>query len=246
MDDTAYVGMPLGLYGLETLLMAGLVLKAAGFLARDEVWLRALVFAGILFDAVYLALIVGPALPYGAALALLGALGLLVVLAFLRERTTFALPARQKRLYAAFRTLTPGQFRRINRIADYRQTVEETRIILEGEEVSKLFYIEGFRFLVVKGDQQAEAKGPGFAGEIAFLTGNAASASVVLPPGTPFVAWQTDDLKALMRRNAGLNNALIARFTRDLAGKVAQSIPMPRPAAAAPRPPVPPRPGRLN
>lgn len=215
-------------FPLETILLLGLVFKASGFLARDEMVLRALVLIGILMDMSYYALLPDPILPSVFSNGLLLAINCAVLYLIVRERTTFAMAPREKRLFEAFQTLTPGQFRKVQRHATFHNTTQPTPILIEGQVPDQLFYIEGFRFDVQKGESTAEAKGPAFAGEIAFLIGQPASATVTVPPGTPFVSWKVEALKTLMKRNPALKNALVARFSLDLAQKVARSMPMGR------------------
>jgi hypothetical protein len=211
---------------LELLLFIGLLFKGVGFLGRSELSLRTMVLVGLCFDVAYLALRVEPVLPVGPALAVTLLAVLLIGVMVLRARTTLGMSPREKRLFVAFQTLTPGQFRRVWRLGQSLRTHEETVIIREGEQLGALYYVEGFRFDVRKSGARAEAKGPAFSGEIGFLTGNRASADVILPPGTPYIQWSEAELHALMRRNPALKNALIARFSLDLAVKVARSIPI--------------------
>jgi len=213
---------------LETLIFLGLAFKAIGLLSRDEMVMRGLVLTGVFLDLAYFALLPDPLIPSMATVAVLCGLVLAGGYLVVRERSTLGLTAREKRLFEAYRTLTPGQFRKLNRLGRTYQTTAKTDIIMEARLPSDLFYIEGFRFEVVKAGQAAEARGPAFAGEIAFLTGNVASATVTLPPGTPYTAWSVAELERLMRRNAALRNALTARFSLDLAVKVAASMPMGR------------------
>jgi hypothetical protein len=76
-----------------------------------------------------------------------------------------------------------------------------------------------------KGEFLAKLDSPAFAGEIAFRNGVGASATVTLPPGTDYMVWSVADLRKLSRRNRALGNALIARFSLDLAQKVTNSFP---------------------
>ncbi len=216
------------IWRLETLIFLGLAFKAAGLLSRDETILRGLVLTGVFLDIAYFALLPDPLVPSSVTAMVLGGLVLAGLYLVIRERTTWGLTLREKRLFEAFRTLSPGQFRKLNRLGRTYQTTSPTEVILEGRIAKDLFYIEGFRFEVIKEGQAAEAKGPAFAGEIAFLTGNPSSGTVTLPPGTPYTAWSMSELERLMGRNAALRNALTARFSLDLAVKVAASMPMER------------------
>jgi CRP-like cAMP-binding protein len=63
-------------------------------------------------------------------------------------------------------------------------------------------------------------------GEIAYATGNAASATVEVAPGSVWVEWDQERLRQLTRRHPALGVALMAQFNADLLGKVAASQPI--------------------
>ena len=115
-------------------------------------------------------------------------------------------------------------------------------ILTEGEVPANLYYVEGKGFELRKGEFLAKVDSPAFAGEIAFLNGVAASATVTLPPGTDYVVWSVADLRKVSRRNRALGNALIARFSLDLAQKVTNSFPTGALAEIRSQPPLVPPP----
>lgn len=212
-------------FSLQTVLFVGLVLKASGFLARDEMVLRALVVTGMCCDLAYYALQPEPILPSVMSNGILLAINIVVMGAIVLERTTLAMSPRERTLFHALATLTPGQFRKVSRLANYSCTSGPLRVIEEHMPVKRLYFVEGDGFRVEKGGQGASVQGPAFAGEIGLLTDAPASASVDLPANCDYVVWEIADLQRLMRRNPATRNALVARFATDLAGKVAQSVP---------------------
>ena len=220
------------LLSFKDVLFLGLLFKACGYIARDELVLRLLVVLGLACDITFYATLADPIFPPIISNTILMSINLFVVSLVLLERTTFAMSAREKGLYAAFPALSPGQFRKISRLARYEENEAEVRILTEGAPVERLYYIEGDLFFVAKGGSRAAARGHAFAGEIGLLTDRPASASVDLPAGTPHVVWDISAVKALINRNRSIRNALVAQFALDLAGKVAFSIPAPRPQTA--------------
>jgi hypothetical protein len=213
------------IFRLESLVAISLVLKATGFLVRDELILRVLVTVGIICDVLFYALQTVPIIPpiISSMVLIVINVSILVVLAL--ERTTLAMSDREKRLFAAFETLTPGQFRKLMRMGSLKTASEQTVILEEGVVPERVFHIEGARYIIGKSGFQAEVEGPAFAGEIAYLTGRGASATVTLPSGTDYVEWLVKDLRRASRRNQSLRNALIARFSLDMARKMTNSVP---------------------
>ena len=90
------------------------------------------------------------------------------------------------------------------------------------------------RILIGKGGTAFPIAGPAFVGEVAFLTGNPSSADVTLPDGGTVVRLQLGPLRRQMARKPALSNAMVALFGRELARKVADSVPMERAAHARP------------
>lgn len=213
------------LFRLESLVVISLLFKGLGYLVRDELLLRVLVTIGIICDVIFYALQPIPLLPPVISSLILIAINLGILVIVILERTTLAMTDREKRLFSAFDTLSPGQFRKLKRLGRFSTTAERTEILTEGEVPTSLYYVEGAAFELKKGEFLAKVDSPAFAGEIAYLTGGPASATVTLPPGTDYTVWSVADLRKLGRRNRALANALIARFSLDLAQKVTNSFP---------------------
>jgi len=213
------------LFRLESLVVASLLFKGLGYLVRDELVLRVLVTIGIICDVFFYALQPIPIMPPLLSSLILIAINLGILVIVILERTTLAMSDREKRLFAAFDTLSPGQFRKLRRLGQFHTTTERMEILKEGEVPTHLYYVEGASFELRKGEFLAKVDSPAFAGEIAFLNGGGASATVTLPPGTDYIVWSVADLRKLSKRNRALGNALIARFSLDLAQKVTNSFP---------------------
>jgi len=211
------------------ILLIGLGLQGVGFLARDELYLRIFVAAGLGVALVYYLwqpfTIIGPTVANSVFLLI----NLVLICIIVLERTTLSMSERDKRFYQQFQTLTPGQFRRINRLADWHIAEADKVILTEGEASDILYYIDAPAFAIVKQGKRYAANGPAFAGEIMFLRGGRSSATVELAKGTLYVSLRHDALQRLMQRSSPLRNALVARFSLDMAEKVATSVPMESP-----------------
>lgn len=213
---------------LSLVLFLGLFLKAFGFLVRDELALRALVLVGMSCDIVFYALQPVPIWQSVISNALLATINLGLILLIVWERTTIRMSTRDKALFDHFPTLQPGQFRRMMRHATWHKTEGETQIATEGAALDQLYFIDAPSFDIEKQGRRFTAIGPAFAGELAFLGGGASSASVFVPAGHVYVAFDSAGLHRAMARSGPLNNAMVALFGKDLARKVANSVPMER------------------
>lgn len=219
---------------LSGILFLGLVLKIAGFLVRDELALRLMVAGGLACDAAFYGLRPDPILQSFLSNLGLVAINLCLIVLILSERTRWRMSAGDRALFDHFPTLTPGQFRRLRRLMTRRTEEGGAQLAWEGRPVEELMLVFSDRILIGKAGQGFPIAGPAFVGEVAFLTGNPSSADVTLPDGGTVVRLPIGPLKREMARKPALSNAMVALFGRELARKVADSVPMDR--AARPRP----------
>ncbi len=206
-------------------------LALAGYLARDELWLRLLMLAASTSYLAYYYTVSDD--PLWEAILTSGTLALVnlaVIGIVILERTTFTMSRQVAAIFRSFDMLTPGQFRRIMRHGTVRTADDPVRLTTEGMRVDKLFYVTDGRVIVTKEGRRTEIPPRIFVGEIAFATGNVASATVELAPGAVWVEWDQDRLRRLTRRFPALGVALMAQFNADLLGKVATSQPIGRTA----------------
>jgi len=201
-----------------------------GYLARDELWLRLLMLAASANYLVYYFTVTDA--PLWDAILTSGALALVnlaVIGIVILERTTFTMTRQVADIYRGFDMLTPGQFRRLMRHGAIRTADDTVRLTTEGMQVDKLHFVNDGSVVVTKHGQRTEIPAHIFVGEIAYATGNLASATVEVVPGSVWVEWDQEALRRLTRRFPALGVALVAQFNVDLLGKVATSQPMGRP-----------------
>lgn len=213
--------------GIGVLVYIAFVFDMAGFMARDELWLRLLMLAASGFYLVYYFYIADAplwdAIRTNAALAAVNAAMIGVVLI---ERSTFAMKRDTRALYAMFPMLSPGQFRRLLRKATKLRAMETRVITREGQPLDEMFFIVEGAVEVAKGDSIAAIEPGTFIGEVSYLTKEPASATVSIGKGTKYLRWSQDDLDRMTRRHPNLRVALVAHLNADLARKVAASSPV--------------------
>ncbi|MCF6321916.1 MAG: cyclic nucleotide-binding domain-containing protein [Rhizobiaceae bacterium] len=202
-----------------------LLFHTMGFLFRDELLLRSWLLIGTFFYLVYYYYISSEPLwnAIFASAVIFIVNGLLICMIIL-ERTTFAMGPDDARLYRAFRTLTPGQFRKIMRIATWHQKDQPTVITTEGEDCDNLYYSMSGKLKISKRNRKFMATGNMFVGEIGFMMNTPASATVTVLPDTKYVSWNIHDMKKLIGKSRLLQDGLQALFNYDLAMKVSESF----------------------
>lgn len=218
---------------LSGILLLGLILKIAGFLVRDELALRVMVAGGLGCDAAFYGLRPDPILQSLLSNLGLVTINLVLIVLIIAERTRWRMSEGDRALFDHFPTLTPGQFRRLRPLMTRRTEQAGVQLAWEGRPVEHLMLVFSDRIVISKGDAGFPIAGPAFVGEIALLTGKPSSANVTLPDGGTVLRLPLGPLQRQMTRKPALSNAMIALFGRELARKLADSMPMER--AAQPR-----------
>lgn len=211
----------------EALVYIAFLFYVLGFLFRDELWMRGLLLAGTAFYVLYYYF--APVNPLWDAIltsSIMGVVNVAMIIVVVAERTTFTMSEDKAAIYAHFANLSPGQFRRVIKRGDTRVADRTERLCTAGDHLDALCFI-------VHGDAEITKRGetitvpPGrFVGEVAFLRGTPASATVDVPKGAIYVKWDHRKLRALMKKSPNIHNAMVARFNLDLADKVATSQPI--------------------
>ncbi|OAN84492.1 hypothetical protein A8B78_06440 [Jannaschia sp. EhC01] len=216
--------------GSIAILLVGLVFKLTGFAVRDELMLRILVVCGFICDAAYYFFRADPILPSVLSNIALLTINVILIAAIASERTTWRMSDEDRKTFAHFPTLTPGQFRRLKKMLSAEIAGRGAVLTREGAAVEDLMLVFAQTIMITKRGESFPIAGPAFVGEIAFLTGNPSSADVTLPEGGTVVRINSTALRKRMSRSPAFNNALVALFGAELARKVADSVPMARAA----------------
>lgn len=117
--------------------------------------------------------------------------------------------------------LQPGEFRKLIRHGEIIRNREDALLTTEGERPEYLWFIMEGTPVIRKCGVRFDL-GPGaFIGEISFMLGVNASATVILPRGSYLVRWKRERLQALLTGDQGLGRAFEALLARDMARKVA-------------------------
>jgi hypothetical protein len=218
---------------LENVLSAGIFVQLAllfyclGFLARGELLLRILLLIGTGFYILYY--YYASETPLWDAIftsSVLGAVNLAMILFLALERTTFTMSRQDAEIAKAFSTMSPGQFRRMRRKAVVTTCATRTRLCTEGRPNDTLYAFVSGGVHITKGAHSFTSSERMFVGEVSYLLGGNASATVDVDAGSLVASWSFDDLNVISERSSNTINALVALFSKDMAAKIARAIPM--------------------
>ncbi|MEE4154178.1 MAG: cyclic nucleotide-binding domain-containing protein [Erythrobacter sp.] len=216
----------------------GAALLLLAYAIRDELRLRLMIIASTVVYIVYYYVIPGGPLwdPIVTSILMVG-VNLWVLGQIALERTTLRLSEDEKRLFDAFETLTPGQFRRLLKLARWVRADDPDGTLLtrEAEPSGSLFYIFDGVISVEKHGRPFRLPAGNFVGEVAYVLKRKTTTTSVAPEGVRYVEWDADALRRLSEQRPLLGNALNALLTRDLAKKLNSSY---RPDDAMPATPA--------
>ncbi len=151
------------------------------------------------------------------------AVNLTMIFVLVRDELTIGMPDDERALLAEFQVLNPGKFRKLMKIAEHCRASANMVVLTEGEETDRLYYLVDGEAEVRKNDKRIRLSRGSFLGEVAFLTGMPATATVVLLPGANCIVFDTGRLAELMNRDPMIDIAVRGLFNRDMALKVANS-----------------------
>jgi hypothetical protein len=206
----------------ENIIHVGAALYLAGFLFREQIVLRCLIVLGDIAFVLYYAY--APETPlWGGifwSLAFI-VVNIVMIATIAAERTQFTLSSEERKLFDRLGTFTPGQFRKLLKLARIRTAEGPVELTREGDQVSELHYVVEGRISISKGGGHKATDSESFVGEVAFLLSRPASATTVLDGGGKYFSWASSELKALLDRKPELASALSNAMNRHMAAKVA-------------------------
>jgi len=220
LDIIAYLASPASFVHLATLCYI------LGLLTRNELILRTFLMSGSLFYILYYYNIGDrPLWEAIVASSLIALSNVPVIVRIFKERSTFGLSDEMLTLYRSFPNFNPGQFRRLMRKAQFVTVDQSTELLHQGIQPTHLYLTTSYGFSLIRDELKTELGPDNLLGEISFLLGGPATATVIAEAGCSYVAWEVTDLRDLMQRSQNIENAVTVLLSQDIARKLAVSFP---------------------
>lgn len=209
----------------QNLVYAAGAFYVCGLLIIHQIALRLLVLCGTMIYVLYYATVAAAPLWEAFYISLMiGTANLIGIAGLLARQSRLAVPRAHLDIYPQFAALPPGDFRTLMRHATRRLTTTEMVLTVEDAAMKRLYYvISGETTIIKKGDRFSVPAGV-FVGEVAYLTGQNASATTTLPAGSELLEWSSTDLWQACTRSTRFKMALESALSLDLAQKVAHSV----------------------
>ena len=139
-----------------------------------------------------------------------------------RERQRARLTLEEEALRAkCFPALSVVEFHRLVRAGGWHTAGAGSRLTVQDRHVPHLLLmVEGAASVRIGGKSVGRCLPGDFVGEMAFVSGRPASATVVTSEPSRYLAWGIDPLGELMERSPEIRTALQARFSLNLSDKL--------------------------
>ena len=194
-------------------------LIAFSFLVKDILYLRFVSILASLFSVFYNWVIpVEPMwIPIGWNFVFV-ALNLYHIAVIVYEKRPVQMSPKHRELYETmFKDLTPVEFLKITKLADWEHFKSGEVIIQERHAVETLNLIyNGTVNVKVGGKKVAELKDGQFVGEMSFLTEKPATATCVVKHDAELLVWRQREFKELLKRNPSLYYSIQSLLSTQL------------------------------
>jgi len=182
-------------------------LIALSFLVKDIFWLRLMSITASCFSIFYNYFI--PAEPMIIAIFWNGvfiAVNLYHIGIILYEKRKVKMDDKNEELYSTlFKDMTPVEYLKISRAAQWETLKPNMRIITQGMPVPDLYLIyNGTVDVLVDNKRITDLRDGEFVGEMSFLTEKVATATCKVKHETQCLVWKQRDFKELLKRNPSL------------------------------------------
>ena len=208
----------------DFLVLAAAGMFVLGYLIINQILLRTMLLIGTMLYIWYYAVVdETPLWPAIWASAATGTANLIGLLSLFYRSSTWAIPNKYKDIYVHFGPLPPGDFRKLMGAAHRSVKPAGFQLTTAGSRVTTLYYVIDGAVDVEKSGSRFAIPDGIFVGEVAYLTGNCASASTYLARDSDVLEWDVATLKQRAARDPKFRLAMDAMISVDLAGKVARA-----------------------
>jgi hypothetical protein len=204
------------------------ILTMAAYLLKDILWLRTLTilscFAGIAFNYFV------PATPLWTIIywnVLFTAINVVQVAIIIKQRSGVHFTEEEKELHdTLFKNFAPFEFMKLMRVGKWLEAKQGEVLATETKPIDSIMLIyNGLVGVESKGKEVAKLKDGNFIGEVSFITGGAATATVRALMPTRYVAWPKEAISKLLNRNPSMRFAMQAMLSTDLSKKLMHRAP---------------------
>jgi len=199
------------------------VLLITSMLMRRMIWLRVFAIAAGAFSALYYTTLGDwVSCVWESTFALVN-LGQVLILLIENRRGKFS-PEEQMFVDAALQDLEPAPARRLIKLGDWSQIDDDEVLIVEDTTPTHLYFIVNGTARIERHGKTIGLVGPGdFLGEMSYLTGKQATATVTVLTPMRCLTFERQTLRTYLGKNQEVRQALEAGFNRNLVDKLVKT-----------------------
>jgi hypothetical protein len=204
------------------------ILTMGAYLLKDMLWLRVLTIASSFAGIVFLYFV--PATPLWTPIywnILFVIINVVQIAIIVKERAGVEFTEEEKELHETlFKNFAPFEFMKLMRVGNWRIANEGDVLATEKQSWDAVMLIyNGMLAVETDGKEVARLKDGNFIGEVSFITGGAASATVRALTPTRYIAWPKAAVSALLNRNPSMRMAMQSLLSTDLSKKLMRQAP---------------------
>lgn len=204
------------------------ILIMLAYLLKDILWLRLLTILSCLATITFAYLVTGG--PYWTIISwnlLFTAINIVQIAIIIKERAGVKFTEVEKELHETlFKNFAPFEFMKLMRIGKWLEAKKGEVLAVEQKSLDKVMLIyNGLVGVESKGQSVAQLKDGSFIGEISFITGGEATATVRALEPTRYLSWPKEEIRKLLNRNPSMKFAMQAVFSTDLTRKLTRRAP---------------------
>jgi CRP-like cAMP-binding protein len=200
-------------------------LIALSYMMTRILWLRIVAVLGLFLEIAYFRFSGGD-LKVGIGWnAIFIAINLFLLVLLVRERASLRLPEKDApMLRQSFAGLDDAQIARLLKAADWRDAQPGEILTQQDHAVDSLFFLcSGRASVEVNGSFETYLEKGSFIGEIAYLTGNLATATVVIDEPSRVLAFSKQRMAKVTNTDSRIAGIIYELLGRDLAQKMRRS-----------------------
>src|SRR2546422_8257005 len=204
------------------------LLTMAAYLLKDILWLRLLTIlsciAGITFNYFV------PTTPLWTVIGwnlVFMVINIVQIAIIIKERAGVRFTEEEKELHETlFKNFAPFEFMKLMRVGKWLEAKQGQILATEKKPLDSVMLIyNGLVGVETDGKEVAKLKDGNFIGEVSFITGGAATATVKALLPTRYVAWPKEAISQLLKRNPSMRFAMPTLLSTDLSKKLMQRAP---------------------
>ena len=204
---------------------AASILTGIAYLVKDVLWLRLLIVLACIAGIVY-----NYAVPHPGAWPLIYwnllfmAINVVQIAIIMKERREVSFTEEEQELYETlFKNFAPFEFMKLLRIGNWLEANKDQVLAVEKKQLDDVMLIyNGHVKVEADGQTLAELKDGSFIGEMSFITGGEATATVKAIEPTRYLSWSKEELRKLFHRNPSMRFAMQTVLSTDLTKKLMQ------------------------